>query len=140
MPSRSVMSDSLQPHGPQAARFFCPWDFPDKNTGVSCHFLLQSVFLPISKYKSKMMDVCSLTLFLPSNTVRKEFVSKGLTEQCQHFTSNKNYLYYLSFILSTHNTLPSISGSPIETYLFCSLKKLRLGLALPIFHPFIFFV
>ena len=20
---------------------FCPWDFPGKNTGVSCHFLLQ---------------------------------------------------------------------------------------------------
>uniref|UniRef100_UPI00397BF829 hypothetical protein n=1 Tax=Pseudomonas aeruginosa TaxID=287 RepID=UPI00397BF829 len=19
----------------------CPWDFPDKNTGVGCHFLLQ---------------------------------------------------------------------------------------------------
>ena len=22
-----------------------PWDFPDKNTGVSCHFLLQGTFL-----------------------------------------------------------------------------------------------
>ena len=24
--------------------FFCPWDFPDKNTGVSCHSLLQGLF------------------------------------------------------------------------------------------------
>ena len=24
---------------------FCPWDFPDKNTGVGCHFLLQGIFL-----------------------------------------------------------------------------------------------
>jgi len=23
----------------------CPWDFPGKNTGVCCHFLLQGVFL-----------------------------------------------------------------------------------------------
>ena len=23
----------------------CPWDFPDKNTGVSCHFFLQGIFL-----------------------------------------------------------------------------------------------
>ena len=23
----------------------CPWDFPGKNTGVGCHFLLQGVFL-----------------------------------------------------------------------------------------------
>ena len=22
----------------------CPWDFPGKNTGVSCHFLLQGIF------------------------------------------------------------------------------------------------
>ena len=26
------------------ARLLCPWNFPDKNTGVSCHFLLQRVF------------------------------------------------------------------------------------------------
>ena len=39
--SRSVMSDSLQPHGLQPTRFLHPWDFPGKNTGVGCHFLLQ---------------------------------------------------------------------------------------------------
>ena len=22
----------------------CPWDFPGKNTGVGCHFLLQGIF------------------------------------------------------------------------------------------------
>ena len=26
-------------HG--ATRLLCPWDFPGKNTGVGCHFLLQ---------------------------------------------------------------------------------------------------
>ena len=40
----SVVSDSLQPHGLYPARFFCPWDFPGKNTGVGCHFLLQRIF------------------------------------------------------------------------------------------------
>ena len=25
-------------------RLFCPWDFPGKNTGVGCHFLLQEIF------------------------------------------------------------------------------------------------
>ena len=35
----------LQPHGLYAARLFCPWDFPGKNTGVGCHFLLQAIFL-----------------------------------------------------------------------------------------------
>ena len=31
----------LQPHGLQLARLLGPWDFPDKNTGVGCRFLLQ---------------------------------------------------------------------------------------------------
>ena len=43
--SRSVMSDSLQPHGLQPTRLLCPQDFPDKNTGEGCHFLLQGIFL-----------------------------------------------------------------------------------------------
>ena len=38
------MTDSLQPHGLQLARLLCPWDFPGKNTGVGCHFLLQGTF------------------------------------------------------------------------------------------------
>ena len=26
-------------------RLLCPWDFPDKNTGVGCHLLLQGNLL-----------------------------------------------------------------------------------------------
>ena len=32
--SRSVVSDSLRPHGLQPTRLLCPWDFPGKSTGV----------------------------------------------------------------------------------------------------------
>ena len=39
--SHSVMSDSLWPHGLWPTRVLSPWDFPGKNTGVGCHFLLQ---------------------------------------------------------------------------------------------------
>ena len=35
------MSDSVRPHGLQAARLLCPWDSPGKNSGVGCHFHLQ---------------------------------------------------------------------------------------------------
>ena len=27
-----------------AHQLLCPWDFPGKNTGVGCHFLLQGIF------------------------------------------------------------------------------------------------
>ena len=37
-------SDSLQPHGLQPTRLLCPWHFPDKNSRMGCHFLLQRIF------------------------------------------------------------------------------------------------
>ena len=37
----SVVSDSVRSHRQQPTRLLCPWDSPGKNTGVSCHFLLQ---------------------------------------------------------------------------------------------------
>ena len=42
--SRSVTHNSLRPHRLQSARLLCPWDFPGKNTGVSCHALLHGIF------------------------------------------------------------------------------------------------
>ena len=34
----------MRPHGLQPTRLLCPRDFPGKNTGVGCHFLLQEIF------------------------------------------------------------------------------------------------
>ena len=42
--SCSVASNTLQPPGLYPARLLCPWDFPGKNTGVGCYFLLQGFF------------------------------------------------------------------------------------------------
>ena len=42
--SHSVVSDSLWPHGPQPTRLLCPWNSPDKNTGVGSCSLLQGIF------------------------------------------------------------------------------------------------
>ena len=39
--SRSVVSDSLRPHGLQPTRLLRPWDFPGKSPGMGCHCLLQ---------------------------------------------------------------------------------------------------
>ena len=42
--SRSVVSNSLRPHGLQPTRLLCPWNFLGKNTGVGCHSLLPRNF------------------------------------------------------------------------------------------------
>ena len=39
--SRSVVSDSVRPHGPY--RLLCPWGSPGKNTGVGRYALLQGI-------------------------------------------------------------------------------------------------
>ena len=39
-----IVSDSLQPYGLWPTRLSCPWNFPGKNAGVGCHFLLQGIF------------------------------------------------------------------------------------------------
>ena len=41
----AVVSDSLQHYGLYPTRLLCPCDFPNKNTGVGCHSLLQRIFL-----------------------------------------------------------------------------------------------
>ena len=43
--ARSVVSDSVQPHGLRPAVLPCPWDFPGKNTEVGFHCLLQGIVL-----------------------------------------------------------------------------------------------
>ena len=42
--SCSAVSDFLQTHGLWSVRLLCPWSSPGKNTGVSCHSLLQGIF------------------------------------------------------------------------------------------------
>ena len=53
--SRSIVSDSVQPQRPQATRLHHPWDSPDKNTGVGCHFLLQCMKV---KSESEVAQPC----------------------------------------------------------------------------------
>ena len=49
------MSDSVQPHRRQPTSLCCPWDSPCKNTGVGCHFLLQSMKV---KRESEVAQSC----------------------------------------------------------------------------------
>ena len=42
--SHQVMSNSFATSWVVAHQAPCPWDFPGKNAGLGCHFLLQSIF------------------------------------------------------------------------------------------------
>ena len=51
----SGVSDSVRPHRRQPTRLPRPWDSPGKNTGVSCHFLLQCMKM---KSESEVAQLC----------------------------------------------------------------------------------
>ena len=44
---------TLRPHGLQPTGLLCPWDSPDKKTGVGCRFLLQGIF-PFQGWNSRL--------------------------------------------------------------------------------------
>ena len=47
----------MQPHGLYPARLLCLCDFPSKNTGVGCHFLLQEI--PLTQGSNLHLLYCS---------------------------------------------------------------------------------
>ena len=49
------MCDSVRPHRWQPTRLSRPWNSPDKNTGVGCHFLLQCIKV---KSESEVAQLC----------------------------------------------------------------------------------
>ena len=58
------VSDSLWLHGLQSTRLLCPWDFPGKNIGVVCHFLLKGGFLTPGLNLGRLH--CKQILYWPS--------------------------------------------------------------------------
>ena len=71
------MSDSVRPHRRQPTRLPCPWDSPGKNTGVSCHFLLQCVKV---KSESEITQSCP-TLRDPVDCSLPGFSIHGISRQ-----------------------------------------------------------
>ena len=61
MLSRSVVSCSLRTHGLCPTRVICLWNFPVKNVGVACHFLLQATFRLVVIRKRKQAERWSFT-------------------------------------------------------------------------------
>ena len=86
--SRSVLSNSLQLHGLQPARFFCPWNSPSKNIGMGSHSLLQGIF-SCSQGDTK---ACMLLLLSHFSRVRLCVTPQKACMKDLHF----KYLYFLT--------------------------------------------
>ena len=71
------MSDSVRPQRQQRSRLPRPWDSPGKNTGVGCHFFLQSMKV---KSENEVAQSCRL-LVTPWTAAYQAPPSMGLSRQ-----------------------------------------------------------
>ena len=74
------MSGSVRPHRRQPTRLPRPWDSPGKNTGVGCHFLLQSMKV---KSEREVAQSCSILIdpmdySLPGSSIHGIFQARVL--------------------------------------------------------------
>ena len=65
--SRSVVSNSLRPHGLQPTSLLHPWDFPGKSTGVGCHRLLCSNCLGRINWANRVSQVMLVVKNMPTD-------------------------------------------------------------------------
>ena len=77
-----VIFDPLQPHGLQPTRFLCPWDFPGKDTGVGCHFLLQGICLTQGSNSSLLHFLHWQVDSLPLSNLESPF-SSAFSTHCE---------------------------------------------------------
>ena len=128
-PSLSLQSDSVRPHRWQPTRLPHPWDFPGKNTGVDCHFLLQCM-----KVKSESeVSQSSLTLHdpmdfsLPGSSTHEIFQARVLEWVSIAFSIVKNKCIQISkfgiIFMSIYVYGPSVSAQvQISSVTHCGLE------------------
>ena len=107
---------TLQPHGQQPTRLLCPRDSLGKNTGVSCHFLLQGIFL--TQRLNLGLLHCRQILYHPSHQGSLIHIDKS-TEKLMKSLHHLPLMYHIQF-LSVCSGLKSVC----DNYLLLS----RLGI------------
>ena len=98
----SVVSNSLWPHGLQLARLLCSQNFPGKNIGMDCHFLLLQGIFPTQRSNLYLLQwqVNSLSTYFKKYMIDK--VSIPFDDQHYQFQS----VSLLPKSDSSHENLP----------------------------------
>ena len=102
----SVVSDSVRPHRWQPTRLPHPWGSPGKNTGVGCHFLLQSRKV---KSESQVTQLCPtlrdpMDYSLPGSSVHGIFPGKSTGVGCHCLLRRLYFETDILFVSSLFNT------------------------------------
>ena len=102
----SVVSNSLRSHVLHPTRLLCPWDFPGKNTGVGCHFLLQGTSQPGIKAASPVSTALQMD-FLPLSHL-------GSPKQSYLFQINTQYTWKVYNLLKLNKSRVGCTETVVE--------------------------
>ena len=121
----------MRPHGRQPTRLPRPWGSPAKNTGVGCHFLLQSIKV---KSESEVAQSCPLLATPwtaayqapPSMGVSRQVYWSGLPLPSPSFlvhVVNHCLNSLLSFLCKSHSFPPKYSAQTVNPHSFKLIKE-----------------
>ena len=134
----SAVSDFLQSYGLQTARLLCPWNFPGKNTGAGCLFLLQGIFLT-QGLNSHLFSLLhwqedSLPLSHPESPENHKDATGKLLEFINEFNKVARYRIYIKSSLAylqTSNKRPERQIKETIPFTMTSKRRKHLGIYLP---------
>ena len=108
------MSDSVRPHTRQLTRLPGPWDFPGKNTGVGCHFLLQYMKVKSESEVSQSCPTLSdpMDCGLPGSSVNGIFQARVLEWGAVAFSNALTTAYKMSAVSVIHLPCKGLTASP----------------------------
>ena len=138
------MSDSVRSHGLQPTRLLRPWDSPGKNTGVGCHFLLQSMKVKSESEVAQSYPTLSdpMDCSLPGFSIHGSFQARVLEwvtsafsikkAECQNIIAFELWCWRRLLRVSCR-TRTSNQSTPEESNTEYSLEGLMLKLKLQYF-------
>ena len=121
-------------------RLLCPWDFPGKNTGVGCHFLLQGTF-PTQGLKNladslqlghrELIHDITTQKYHPSHTGKHPFLHFSLQIHVRFFFFwQKRESYYTCWFFFSPFSEPYSQFPPLRHPLTCFIHILNLHTSL----------
>ena len=129
------MSDSVGYHRQQPTRLPHPWDYPGKNTGVGCYFLLQCMKVESEREVTQScltlrdpMD-CSP----PGSSIHGIFQARVLQWGAIAFSDNTFIFKSVQFDKTQHTHIP-VKPAPQKT-MSTSITPKGFILSMPSFHP-----
>ena len=132
--SCSVVSDSLWPHRLQLARILRPWDFPGKNTGVSCHALLQGSSQPRDWTQVSHIAGGFFTIWATREAYLLAYLPQTVTHIAAGVIHPSHYSHQPVTFLTTTSSLVTVQliallttskylQLPIHAQLYCSVPS-----------------